>query len=241
MRWRRRYPLVVALVVNVLGSFSTAASGAVVVTTVSLATRRRWREIVPVAVVGFIASVVFFETHPGAEDSLLFSLLFTVVFVSARDRPRHVHRRPPRPAGHAAGTSRPRRTRAGPAGRAGAGDRAGPDRPRDARRAGTSTVAGGVARRCTGVLPGAERRRGGQSGRHHPAERPPRPGGPARDPRSPAAARDRRTTRASATDAASTFRRWSRRPRVPARESGCTTRSTTWRGRPTRSGAARTG
>ena len=70
------------MVVNVLGSFSTAVSGAVVVTTVSLATRRRWREIVPVAVVGFIASVVFFETHPGAEDSLLFSLLFTAVFVT---------------------------------------------------------------------------------------------------------------------------------------------------------------
>jgi signal transduction histidine kinase len=83
MRWRRRFPLAVALVVNVFGSFSTAASGAVVVTTVSLATRRRWREIVPVAVVGFVASVVFFETHPGADDSWLFSLLFTIVFVSA--------------------------------------------------------------------------------------------------------------------------------------------------------------
>ena len=82
MRWRRQNPLVVALVVNVFGSFSTAASGAVIVTTMSLATRRRWREIVPVAVVGFISSVVFFETHPGAEDSLLFSLLFTVVFVT---------------------------------------------------------------------------------------------------------------------------------------------------------------
>ena len=41
MRWRRRSPLVVALIVNIFGSFSTAASGAVVVTTVSLATRRR--------------------------------------------------------------------------------------------------------------------------------------------------------------------------------------------------------
>ena len=82
MRWRRQSPLVVALVVNVFGSFSTAASGAVVVTTMSLATRRRWREIVPVAVVGFISSVVFFETHPGAEDSWLFSLLFTAVFVT---------------------------------------------------------------------------------------------------------------------------------------------------------------
>lgn len=81
MRRRRRSPLAVALIVNVFGSFSTAASGAVVVTTMSLATRRRWREIVPVAVVGFVASVVFFETHPGAEDSWLFAFLFTVVFV----------------------------------------------------------------------------------------------------------------------------------------------------------------
>ena len=57
-------------------------SGAVVVATVSVATRRRVREIVPLAAVGFLASVVFFETHPGADDSWLFSLLFTIVFVT---------------------------------------------------------------------------------------------------------------------------------------------------------------
>lgn len=83
MRWRRHRPLLIALIVNALGSFSTAASGAVIVTSVSLATRRRWHEIVPVAVVGFVSSVVFFEAHPGAEPSGLFALLFTVVFVSA--------------------------------------------------------------------------------------------------------------------------------------------------------------
>ncbi len=83
LRWRRTYPLPVALAINIFGSFSTAVSGAVVVATVSLATRRRMREIVPVALVGFLASLVFFETHPGAEDSWLFSLLFTVVFVTA--------------------------------------------------------------------------------------------------------------------------------------------------------------
>ena len=82
LRWRRRQPLAVALIVNILGTFSTAASGAVVVATMSMATRRRWREIVPVAVVGFVASIVFFETHPGTGDSLLFSVLFTIVFVS---------------------------------------------------------------------------------------------------------------------------------------------------------------
>ncbi len=83
MRWRRRYPLAVALIVNVLGAFSTAGSGATTVITVSLATRRRWREILPVAAVVFVASLVYFEIHTGAFESSLASLLFTVVFVSA--------------------------------------------------------------------------------------------------------------------------------------------------------------
>ncbi|GAB2603743.1 histidine kinase [Kribbella endophytica] len=82
LRLRRRYPLAIALIINVFGTFSTSASGAVVVTTMSLATRRKWREIAPVAVVGFVASVVFFETHPGSDDSVFSSFLFTLVFVS---------------------------------------------------------------------------------------------------------------------------------------------------------------
>jgi signal transduction histidine kinase len=82
LRLRRRYPLTIALVINVFGTFSTSVSGAVVLVTMSLATRRKWREIVPVAVVGFLASIVFFETHPGADDSVVSSLLFTIVFVS---------------------------------------------------------------------------------------------------------------------------------------------------------------
>ncbi|MFG1816857.1 sensor histidine kinase [Kribbella sp. NPDC049174] len=82
MRWRRRYPLAIALLVSAIGGVSSAASGAVVVTAVSMATRRRWREIVPLAVVGVVASVVYFETQPG-QAALPISVLFTVVFVSA--------------------------------------------------------------------------------------------------------------------------------------------------------------
>lgn len=129
MRWRRSHPLAVALVVNVLGTVSTAGSGAVIVTTVSLATRRRWREILPVVSVGFVASVVFFETRPSDEDSLLITLLFTVFFVSAVTATgmyvgarRDLVAKP-------AGAGRPRRTRAGHADRAGAGHGAGTDRP----------------------------------------------------------------------------------------------------------------
>jgi signal transduction histidine kinase len=82
MRWRRSHPLAVALLVNVLGAFSSAGVGAATVVTVSLATRRRWREIVPVAAVVFVASVVYFTTRPDTND-LLISVVFSVFFVSA--------------------------------------------------------------------------------------------------------------------------------------------------------------
>lgn len=49
MFYRRRWPLVIALISVLLGSFSGLASGAMMITVVSLATRRRWREVVPVA------------------------------------------------------------------------------------------------------------------------------------------------------------------------------------------------
>lgn len=82
LRWRRRHPLAVALLVCAIGGVAAAASGAVVVAAVSLATRRKWREIVPVAVVNVIASIVYFEIQPGPAEMPL-SLLFTAVFVSA--------------------------------------------------------------------------------------------------------------------------------------------------------------
>jgi signal transduction histidine kinase len=83
MHWRRRYPLAVALIVNLLGAFSAAVSGAAAITAVSLATRRQWREIVPTAAVVFFSTVVLFFIQPGSDDSLLVSVLFSVVFTSA--------------------------------------------------------------------------------------------------------------------------------------------------------------
>jgi signal transduction histidine kinase len=82
MRWRRRYPLAIALLASAIGGVSSAASGAVIVTAVSLATRRKWPEIIPLAVVGVVASVAYFETQPG-QAALAVSIVFTAVFVSA--------------------------------------------------------------------------------------------------------------------------------------------------------------
>jgi len=79
---RRTHPLVVAVIVNGAASFSTFAAGPASVVTVSLATRRRWREILTVAAVTIVANLVYFRVHEGS-DTLLSSLLFSAVFVSA--------------------------------------------------------------------------------------------------------------------------------------------------------------
>ena len=83
MRWRRQFPLPVALAVNILGGFSTAASGAAALTAVSLATRRRWREIIPMAAVVFVASVFYYHVHPAVIDTPLGAVLFSVFCTSA--------------------------------------------------------------------------------------------------------------------------------------------------------------
>lgn len=61
--FRHRAPVIVGLIVAVAAGFSAAAGGAWVLTMISLATRRRAREILPVAVVG-VASVTLTDAVP---------------------------------------------------------------------------------------------------------------------------------------------------------------------------------
>jgi signal transduction histidine kinase len=86
MRWRRQFPLPVALAVNILGGFSTSASGAAALTAASLATRRRWREIIPMAAVVFVASLLYYHLHPAIGDTplgaVLFSIFCTIAFTA---------------------------------------------------------------------------------------------------------------------------------------------------------------
>ena len=93
MRWRRTHPLAVAVIVNGSGAFSTFGAGAAAVVTVSLATRRRWREILIVAAVTVIANLVYFRLHEGSDDRC--SSRCCSPSCSCRpERHRHVHRRP---------------------------------------------------------------------------------------------------------------------------------------------------
>lgn len=80
---RRRFPVTVAIVLNVAAGFSAVASAPALLSVVSVATRRRWREIAPVALVS-VVSVVAFELLTN-EDPVpwLFLVPFAVLLTAA--------------------------------------------------------------------------------------------------------------------------------------------------------------
>ena len=65
---RRRHPVAVGVVVNALGAFSAIAAGPAVLASVSVATRRRWREIALVGSVGFAAAQFLATWQPGNDS-----------------------------------------------------------------------------------------------------------------------------------------------------------------------------
>ena len=79
--FRRRWPLAVALVSNALTFGSAIAAGPAVLASVSIATRRRWREMVPVGLVGFAGAQVFAATQPGGSTDP-FWLIFAINVVA---------------------------------------------------------------------------------------------------------------------------------------------------------------
>lgn len=68
--WRRRFPVTVALVTNVASAFATSAGGPATLALFSLATRRRWKEIVPVSVVTLVSAFVFVLVDPVTDQDL---------------------------------------------------------------------------------------------------------------------------------------------------------------------------
>lgn len=77
---RRRRPVAVALVVSALAAVSGVAAGAAVLAAVSLATRRRWREIVPVGLLSLTGALVFGMVNPTvAQNPFWLTLSINVV------------------------------------------------------------------------------------------------------------------------------------------------------------------
>ncbi len=78
--FRRRAPLTMALVLNVAAAFSGLASGPAVLATVSLASRRVYREVALVGVVSFSSGIAFTKIQPQYhEDSLWLDVVINLI------------------------------------------------------------------------------------------------------------------------------------------------------------------
>lgn len=82
MNLRRRWPVAMALFGAVAGVASTSSSGAAIITFISMATRRRWTEMLPIAAISVVAGQVYylFEPPQNNQGPWYVSLVFSVAF-----------------------------------------------------------------------------------------------------------------------------------------------------------------
>jgi len=80
--FRRRWPVPVTMLIGVAGLASASIAGPFIVAMVSLSTRRRWRDIVPVAAVSTVAGVAYFGVVPAVQSPWYVSITFSVVVMA---------------------------------------------------------------------------------------------------------------------------------------------------------------
>lgn len=66
--WRRRWPLQIAVVTLLLAPFSSLSQGASTLAVVSLATRRRWWQVLVVAALNLFVSWAYYQVQPVHDD-----------------------------------------------------------------------------------------------------------------------------------------------------------------------------
>lgn len=82
--WRRRFPRAVAVGLTLVGIVSAASAGPGILAVISLATRRRWAEVVGIGVLSVASAQLWAATSPGAgSDPWWLTLSFNVVIVTA--------------------------------------------------------------------------------------------------------------------------------------------------------------
>lgn len=82
--WRRRFPVTIAVLTAVASGVSATLAGPATLALVSLATRRRWREIGPVAVLSLFASLLINELNPSSTNGRIvaYTALASILGVS---------------------------------------------------------------------------------------------------------------------------------------------------------------
>jgi signal transduction histidine kinase len=81
--WRRRFPLQIALITGAMGAVSGFSAGGATLALVSLATRRRWREIIPAALVNLATGLTLDWFNPTTQDEQIITwpILFAAIAV----------------------------------------------------------------------------------------------------------------------------------------------------------------
>jgi signal transduction histidine kinase len=80
--YRRRWPVPVAVITIALSFVSTLAAGPATLASVSLATRRRWVQVIPIAVLNLVAAQVVYAVHPPTQqdpEALTLSTNFVII------------------------------------------------------------------------------------------------------------------------------------------------------------------
>lgn len=82
LHWRRSHPVAVVGVINLLTFVSWSASGPATLALVSLATRRRWREIIPIGVIALVGGLVLESMNPASTEDYAFTVPFIVLIIA---------------------------------------------------------------------------------------------------------------------------------------------------------------
>ncbi|VXB29388.1 sensor histidine kinase [Aeromicrobium sp. 9AM] len=82
VHWRRAFPVQVAVITNALSFVSWSASGPATLALVSMSTRRRWREIIPVGSLALAASITAESVNPVSDDVLAFTIPFIMAVIA---------------------------------------------------------------------------------------------------------------------------------------------------------------
>ncbi len=82
--WRRRFPLQLAVITGAVSAISGFAAGPATLALVSLSTRRRWREIIPAALVNTAGALTLDWFNPASQDEQIITwpIIFAAIAVT---------------------------------------------------------------------------------------------------------------------------------------------------------------